>query len=322
VGDVRRALEESPDPFASDPEAKKVGMAHFQPDALTISRGDLWRERRDFAEAVLGAAPPPPEFVLDDDTLDFSVFHREFQRLTRCFVLGADDPEVTELLGTLMDQANGRPSSRSEEFDRFEGLIEGYVAEGAEGSLVGVAASVAATDAVRASRQFTHWLFAMGDTLAVNVWRALGLLAAYPAETDLTGTLLEAMRLWPTTPMLSRVTLSDLEWHGAEVEAGTQVLIVNTFMHRDEQRLGDAAHRFTPKGWSRGGQFVDDWGINFFSHGPQACPGGDLSVQLGVAAMQAVLERGRPVFDGTPALQTGAELPHMLDPFALRLALS
>src|SRR6476620_2297087 len=40
--DVRRVLEGSPDPYAADPPAKRKGMAHFQPDALTISRGELW----------------------------------------------------------------------------------------------------------------------------------------------------------------------------------------------------------------------------------------------------------------------------------------
>ena len=33
-------------------------MCAFQPDALTISRGDLWRNRREFAEAVLDTARP------------------------------------------------------------------------------------------------------------------------------------------------------------------------------------------------------------------------------------------------------------------------
>ena len=46
-------LEGRPDPFASDPPAKRKGMVAFQPDALTISRGELWSSRRRFTEAVL-----------------------------------------------------------------------------------------------------------------------------------------------------------------------------------------------------------------------------------------------------------------------------
>ena len=43
IEDVRRVLEGSPEQFASDPPAKRRGMTHFQPDALTISRGELGR---------------------------------------------------------------------------------------------------------------------------------------------------------------------------------------------------------------------------------------------------------------------------------------
>src|SRR4029450_5871834 len=58
VDDVRRVLEDSPARFASDPEAKRRGMGHFQPDALTLSRGELWQDRRRFTEAVLDTPKP------------------------------------------------------------------------------------------------------------------------------------------------------------------------------------------------------------------------------------------------------------------------
>ena len=68
TGDVRRVLEGSPSPFAADPEAKRKGMVHFQPDALTISRGAEWQSRRRFTEAVLGqvAADRVTEVVRDE----------------------------------------------------------------------------------------------------------------------------------------------------------------------------------------------------------------------------------------------------------------
>jgi hypothetical protein len=53
------------------------------------------------------------------------------------------------------------------------------------------------------------------------------------------------------------------------------------------------------------------------------CPGASLAVHLGVVAMRAVLDKqGKPVFDGSPKLEPGADMPAMLDPFALKLALS
>ncbi len=58
IGEV---LGQSAKTYASDSGAKGKGMSHFQPDALTLSRGEEWRDRRDFTEAVLASrrAPTP-----------------------------------------------------------------------------------------------------------------------------------------------------------------------------------------------------------------------------------------------------------------------
>src|SRR3954471_21737547 len=56
--DIKLVLGGSPEPFASDPDTKRKGMLAFQPNALTISRGDLWANRRQFAEAVLDTGSP------------------------------------------------------------------------------------------------------------------------------------------------------------------------------------------------------------------------------------------------------------------------
>src|SRR5689334_788980 len=56
--DLKFVLGGSPDPFASDPEPKRKGMAAFQPDALTISRAPVWQERRRLAESVLDTGKP------------------------------------------------------------------------------------------------------------------------------------------------------------------------------------------------------------------------------------------------------------------------
>ena len=327
IDDVRRVLEGSPHPFAPDPEAKRKGMAHFQPEALTISRGELWEQRRAFACAVLDQAPRDRFAQLAEeelgglDEITFDSLHAGFRRLTRRMVLGdaaREDEALSELLGELMSEANGLPDEPSPSLGAFAARMEDYVSAAQDGSLAGLAATVDTPPDIRKPGQFVHWLFATQDTLCLNVLRALALWATHPDTDDVSGTLQEAMRLWPTTPMLSRQTLSDLAWHQVEVPAGTQVLIVNTFFHRDPVRLGEAAHRFTPDGWAAGGRFRDDWGLNHFSHGPQGCPGAGLAVHVGAAAMEAI---GRPrLIDGGGRLKAGERVPHMLDPFALRLS--
>ncbi len=358
VDDVRRALEGSPDPFASDPPGKKRGMSAFQPDALTISRGDLWAARRRFAEEVLDApevshrlgdrfvAVAGEELAELGSELDLDALAAAYQRMTRRIVLGdgaRDDEQITRELAELMEQGNGMPAERKDPYDAFTARMEQYVERAEDGSLAALAAAVDADPDVRVSGQLTHWLFATGDTLTVNVLRALALLCSHPdaraaaaAEIqvlddggrDAAGiaslantraVLQEAMRLWPTTPMLARETTSTLTWDGVRVDAGTQVLIVNAFHHRDRERLAERADRLSPEGWLDG-TFSEDWGFNHLSHGPQGCPGANLALLLGTATLVALLARD-------PALERGSldpakPLPHMLNPYALRFTLN
>ena len=127
------------------------------------------------------------------------------------------------------------------------------------------------------------------------------------------------MRLWTTTPLLSRESLVELSWRGARVPAGTQLLIFNTFHHRDRERL-PYADRFAPEEWTQG-TAGEDWGLNFFSHGPQGCPGADLALLIGSAVVAELLGARTLSADGG-GLDPLRPLPHMLDAFALRFALA
>jgi cytochrome P450 len=109
--------------------------------------------------------------------------------------------------------------------------------------LAGQFAAAPGSDVIHQTHKVIHWMFAMGDTLAINLWRCLALLAAHPAilakaqngidgensHDYLVGCLSEAMRLWPSTPALARTLTRATEWDGATVPEGTQVMIVNTF---------------------------------------------------------------------------------------------
>jgi cytochrome P450 len=177
------------------------------------------------------------------------------------------------------------------------------------------------TDTTRPAGQVTHWLFALGDTLAINAFRCLALLAAFRPDRDddayLGACLQEAMRLWPTTAMLSRVAVRDVDWDGVTVPAGTQLLIVNTFNHRDRDAV-PFADRFEPEAWLSG-EAAGDWQFNHFSHGPQGCPGAELALLVGKAMTVPVLARGVRLVE--PHLDPEKPLPHSLDYFALKFEL-
>lgn len=361
--DVARALDQSPDPFAPDPDAKRRGMGHFQPDALTISRGEEWRVRRAFAEAVLDTQQPAHRLAGDfvsvardeiaalkvelqrsgDVLLGWDAFHLAGRRIARRVILGdaaRDDEELTDLLGQMMDDANGLPEAPSEHLDHYLARIRSYL-EGAEaGSLASLAPDAPVGKDTKMERQLTHWLFALGDTLPANLFRALALLSTHQAQAEhvrreiaaagqldgaaaaslsYTGACIhEAMRLWPTTPILSRVTLTALEWGGETVPAGSQVLISNVFNHRDPERH-ERPDRFEPEAWIDGGR-DSARSINHFSSGPQGCPGTALSMLIGQATL-AILLSEQSIRLVKPKLDPVRPLPRMLDAFSLRFAL-
>ncbi len=360
--DIHTALAGSPEPFAPDPEAKRKGMSHFQPDALTISRAEDWAQRRRFAESVLETAEPAHslsdgfaraiaeevEALLAEvdqagGELDWERFALAARRITRRIVLGdaaRDDEALSSVLAEMMDSANALPDEPSPQLDPFLARIGGYVRRAEEGSLVSRFADAGAGERVRPVRQVTHWLFAMGDTLAINAFRALAAIVSHPEHltlvddelagvdldaagirklTRLEGCLQETMRLWPTTPMLARELTAEAELGGVPVPAGTQVVLVNTFMHRDRDRR-PGADRFNPGAW-RDGALRDDWTLNHFSHGPQGCPGTGLAAFVGKGLVGGLL-RSREVtaLDGT--IDPNRPLPHMLDFFSLRFELA
>lgn len=347
--DLRFVLDGSPDPFASDPEAKRDGMAAFQPDALTISRGDVWADRRRFAEAVLDTAKPLHRLAqpftevaaetakdLRKQPMRWRTFNTAFQRMTRRVVFGdpaADDTELTELLGELMSAGNRMPGKPAPRYDEFVSRIESYLDDPAANCLAALIPDSPAMADTKPASQVIHWLFAMGDTLAANTFRTLAALATHPEQRGkveaeiagadissangvasldyLGGCLLEAMRLWPTTQLFGRVTTRDVEFpNGAVLPSGTQVLIYNVFNHRNRKRI-PYADRFAPAEWASG-DAGSDWSYNFFSHGPQGCPGAGLSVFLGQTVLANLLEGGTPCVKGT-GLTATKPLPYTLD---------
>lgn len=342
--DIRRVLGGSPDPFASDPDAKRNGMIHFQPNAATISRGREWRSRREFCESVLESGSERHslgerfEAVVGEEVdrmlagcggeIGWTPFHRCFQRITRRVIFGdsaADRDDVTELLGELMEAANGMPGDPADRLGELESGISGLVEAGEAGSLASRFPEAPVDERTEPVGQVPHWMFAMGDTLPTNAFRALVLLAADPTtvararedgDAVLDGALEEAMRLWPTTAMLSRVTTAPVEWGGERVEAGTQVVIVNTFNHRDPDGP-PYADRFAPEEWSSG-DAAASWRFNQLSHGPQGCPGAGLAKDIGVAALARILET-RELAGAAPDLDLDAPLPHALDFFSAKV---
>ncbi|HEX8741798.1 MAG TPA: cytochrome P450 [Thermoleophilaceae bacterium] len=347
---IREVLEGSATTYASDAGAKRKGMCHFQPDALTISRGEEWRDRREFTESVLATServhPSGERFVavVADEVarlriggrIEWAHFERLFDRIALRVIFGdgaRDDQELTGLLAKLMEQANrvvGTGEGDSDDYHELHARMEWHLREPEPGSLVARFAEAPHSDRTRVVHQIPHWVFATRDTLAANACRALAAIVADPEverrvreELDgqdlsdpaaidglryLEGCLGEAMRLWPSTPLIARETTEDTTLAGERIEAGTQVMIVNAFNHRDPDSVADA-DRLRPERWESGER---DYRFNHLSNGTQDCPGGALVYLLGKAALAQLLDRWDLTLE-EPRLEPGEPLPHMLD---------
>jgi cytochrome P450 len=352
---IREVLDGSADAYAGNAGAKAKGMSHFQPDALTMSYGEEWRDRRRFNEAVLAARQRVHPFagrflaVLEDevgrmglvDRLAWPDWEQLFDHVTLRVIFGDDarnDQELTAHLERLMAEGNRLVGlSPNDDYYELYGRLERYLQNPAPGSLIGQMAEAPHSDATRVVQQIPHWMFATRDTLAQNAFRALAAIAADDAvcgrvrdEIDsadlndpeavtglayLQGCLQEAMRLWPTTPLLARETKREVTLAGEKVDEGTQVLILNVFNHRDADHV-EQANRLVPERWNTD---EPDYRFNHLSHGSQDCPGGPLVLLLGAAALGQILTRYSVTLE-EPQLPAGGDLPHVLNFFETRFA--
>ncbi|MGA4541734.1 cytochrome P450 [Uniformispora flossi] len=260
--------------------------------------------------------------------------------MVRRIVLGpdaADDTQLTALLDTLRAEANwgyAWPRRRRTE-EALARRLARYTAAPHPDSLAGATRSTGGDEA-GIGGQVPHWLFAY-DAAGIAAFATLILLAAHPdrahsvfAEVQdtapdeahaparmpwLRASVLEALRLWPTTLVLLRDPVPGSPW---AAHADT-VAIVSSFFHRDAETL-EFADRFAPDAWLDG-RADEARGIVPFSAGPTACPGRDLVLYTIVSVTAEVLRGTGRLRLLRPALDSSRPLPHTLDHAHARIAL-
>ena len=359
-GHVRRVLDQTPDPFATDAAEKREALKHFEPHGVLISRGAERAVRRRYNEAVLEAHRPVHDLadrfvaVVDEErsrllqgarrrgVLGWPEFSDAWFRMVRRVVLGdgaGEDRGLTDRLARLRADANWamlHPVRRRLRA-RFLRDIARYLERAEAGSLAAVMASTPATEVTARAEQVPQWLFAF-DAAAIATFRALALIATHQAHAErvraeirdgdadrhslplLRATVLESVRLWPTTPMVLRETTEETHWETGTMPAGTGILIFAPFFHRDGRRL-DFADRFAPELWSDPAA-GEDWPLVPFSRGPGFCPGRNLVLLLGSAMLGGLLRGTQFRVRRGGLLVEGRPLPATLDHFALRFVLA
>lgn len=354
--DMLRVLRETPATFLSTSDEKSAALAHFEPGASLISDGGERRVRRDFNGRLLDEGCPRHRLaesfqrVVQEEIaallaalpaeapLDWERFFEAWNRIIRRTLLGdgaREDTELTADLEKLRAAGNwaflhpGRPRLRAD----FQRRLQAHIDRAEPGSLAGLVDQTQDHEDARPVDQFTHYMFAF-DPGGMASFRALALLATHESVMTqardqlghedplplLRATILESLRLWPTTPVILRQARRDTDWNGGTIPEGAQVVIYAPFFHRDDASV-DAAHRFAPEHFPegrapRGSRFVP------FSEGDGICPARDLVPMVGAMALAELLATHTPRLSDPDRLPPGRPLPPTLDNYTLEFALS
>ncbi|MBY5405559.1 cytochrome P450 [Rhizobium leguminosarum] len=351
--DVSTVLQCSPQPFATATREKRAALAHFEPENVLISDASQRAELRPIHEHALASAdrlhPSTARFKAIVDTellevlngigsdgrneLDWSAFSPAWFRIVRRIVLGdlaRNDVTLTKTLNDLRSRANWAFAASIDRRKRrqFHQQLGQYLRQPGEGSLIG---RLPKGSDFGLESQVAQWLFAF-DAAGIAIFRTLALLACHPSywakavdeakdpELDRPFTrncLLEALRLWPTTPVILRELTEDIKTGDRTVARGTGVVIFAPFFHRDPELA--YANRMEPSIWGPN-DALPAVGFVPFSAGAAICPAHNLVPTTASLAIGTLLS-GTDVMLLQPSL-TVDDLPGTLNHFDIRLRLS
>ncbi|KFA81344.1 hypothetical protein S40288_11718 [Stachybotrys chartarum IBT 40288] len=310
--DVAQALSQTPEPFSTSTMEKQSVLAHLEPGHILIASPEQRAKLRPLHEQALATDDRIHPFaqrfknVIDGEVQDllaktisdraeallsYDDFVPTWMRIVRRVVLGdaaRDDEDLTKDMDSVRQRANWgflAPTDTAH-LDSFHGRLARYIENPEEASLVHRLPKSTGADL---ESQVAHWMFAF-DPAGIVTFRALALLGCQPNQQDTAAreatssdfihpftraVVLDAVRLWPTTPAILRELTEDSVIGGHRVAKGTSVVIYVPYFHRDE--LLPSAHQMSPETWiDNKDDKVMSRGFVPFSTGPAMCPGHNL----------------------------------------------
>jgi cytochrome P450 len=357
--DVHRVLEETPEPFSPASTEKRAALSHFEPrNSLITPPGPQRTVRRRLNEQTLQSGSAVHAFgqrfaaVIEDEIgqllassqregqLSWDDFEPAWFAVVRrvCFGDAArEDHEISRLMAQLRHNANWAFlwPRRTDLLGALLGRIRYYMERREPGSLVAMMADIPPPPGSEPENQVPQWLFA-ADPAGMATFRALALLAVHPELAEaareeahrgdallkpmLRASVLESLRLWPTTPLVLRETTREINWGGGVLKAGTGVVIFAPFFHRDAERLA-FADRFEPQLWLAE-RTTKDWPLIPFSSGPAVCPARHLVLLLTSTVLSELLQGARFQLERPTRMNASRPLPATLSHFGLRFGVS
>jgi cytochrome P450 len=278
-----------------------------------------------------------------DNDLNWSKFSDSWFRIVRRVIFGDDainDNELSLMMFKLRSAANWaflRPQQRDVR-DRLLARISSYLAKADPNSLAGLMAKIPATSVTAPEQQVPQWLFAF-DPAGMTTLRSLALLATHPEQAQtarseaeasdesqprvnpfLRATVLESLRLWPTSPLILRQSNRVTEWSRGMMPENTGVVIFAPFFHRDDERL-PYANSFVPDLWLGDQPAHQGAALIPFSEGPGICPGRELVLFLTTAMLSELLRDTRVRLRNPNKFAPGKPVPATLNHFRLHFEL-
>ncbi|MHA7141886.1 cytochrome P450 [Arthrobacter sp. Sr33] len=271
------------------------------------------------------------ELVWDD-------FIETWDKVVRRVVFGdaaREDHELTDMITELRSDANWAflKPVRKKLRTQFLAKARDRMLTADARSLAHIMANTIKKDGAAPANQIPQWLFVF-DPAGMATFRTLAALSTQERTLDrarqeisedtsnrkhlpyLRACVLEALRLWPTTPLTLRQTTREVSWHNGTIPKNCGVLIHAPFFHRDERHL-PGAHRFEPGRWQEDHQSTD-WALVPFSDGPVVCPGRQLVLMLTSAMLAHVVESREITLKHPHPLDAAAPLPGTLNNYRLR----
>ncbi|KAJ9150576.1 Cytochrome P450 4c3 [Coniochaeta hoffmannii] len=296
----------------SDPERRKVLRPVHEHALATNERVHPLAERfnhviNEELDLLLRAMDDKSDVELNWDRVSETWF-----RVIRRISLGdaaREDHQLTEDMGAIRGRGNWGflASSDKSTLESVQRRLTDYLNDPEEGSLISrFPKGHGAASELELPSQIGQWLFAW-DAAGIIMARALALLGCQPdeqrkaAEEAKTAAAngsdrpfsravyLDAIRLWPTTPIILRDLMEDATVGGRTVTKGTGVMIFAPFFHRDDQHL-EAAHRMSTDRWMDK-EVEPSTALVPFSAGPAMCPGHNLVPMVAGLFIAGLLSR-------------------------------
>jgi cytochrome P450 len=277
-------------------------------------------------------------------TLGWEDFSEAWFRIVRRVIFGEaarDDNELSSMMAKLRFTANWaflRPQRRGLR-EQLLARIKSYLVRAEPNSLAGMMANIPATSQTAPEQQVPQWLFAF-DPAGMTTFRSLALLASHPEQASmarqeinthsgpepdqmpyLRATVLESLRLWPTSPLILRESTSATAWRNGTIPPNTGLVIFSPFFHRDDERV-PWADSFYPELWINEKLDQQTCALVPFSEGPAVCPGRYLVLLLTTAMLAELLGDTQVRLKTPTRLAVGQPLPATLNHYKLRFELT